>query len=72
VLAALADGVRPTGARVTERSGLTRAALQSALRDLAREGQHVSRVVTGPPSSGNWRFVDPLFARWVLQRGQHR
>lgn len=72
VLAALADGVRPTGARVTERSGLTRAALQSALRDLAREGQHVSRIVTGPPSSGNWRFVDPLFARWVSQRGQHR
>jgi len=72
VLAALADGVRPTGARVTERSGLTRAALQSALRDLAREGQHVSRVVTGPPSSANWRFVDPLFARWVSQRGQHR
>ena len=72
VLAALADGIRPTGARVTERSGLTRAALQSALRDLAREGQHVSRIVTGPPSTGNWRFVDPLFARWVSQRGQHR
>ncbi len=48
VLAALADGIRPTGSRATERSGLTRAALQSALRELGREGQHVSRVVTGP------------------------
>lgn len=70
VLAALADDIRPTGSRATERSGLTRAALQSALRDLAREGQHVSRIVTGPSSAGNWRFVDPLFARWVRRRGQ--
>ncbi|MBA3233100.1 MAG: ATP-binding protein, partial [Propionibacteriales bacterium] len=51
VLAALADDIRPTGSRATERSGLTRAALQSALRDLTREGQHVSRVVAGPPSA---------------------
>ncbi|MEP6664856.1 MAG: hypothetical protein ABJA81_00240 [Nocardioidaceae bacterium] len=69
VLAALADGVRPTGARATERAGLTRAALQSALRELGREGQHVSRVVTGPDASPNWRFIDPLFARWVSLRG---
>ncbi len=70
VLAALADGIRPTGARATERSGLSRAALQSALRDLAREGQHVSRIVTGPAPAGHWRFVDPLFASWVSRRGR--
>lgn len=70
ILAALADGIRPTGSRATERSGLTRAALQSALRDLAREGQHVSRIVTGPAPAGHWRFVDPLFASWVSRRGQ--
>ncbi|MDQ3484663.1 MAG: AAA-like domain-containing protein [Actinomycetota bacterium] len=70
VLAALADGIRPTGSRATERSGLTRAALQSALRDIAREGQHVSRIVTGPAPAGHWRFVDPLFATWVSRRGQ--
>ncbi len=69
VLAALADGMRPTGSRATERAGLTRAALQSALRELGREGQHVSRVVTGPETSSNWRFIDPLFARWVSLRG---
>jgi hypothetical protein len=72
VLASLADGVRPTGSRATERAGLSRAALQSALRELGREGQHVARVKTGPESGPNWRFVDPLFARWVSQRGQRR
>lgn len=70
VLAALADGVRPTGSRASERSGLSRAALQSALRELGREGQHLSRVRYGPESSPSWRFVDPLFARWVSLRGQ--
>jgi uncharacterized protein len=70
VLAALADGMRPTGSRATERAGLSRAALQSALRELGREGQHVSRVKTGSESSPNWRFIDPLFARWVSLRGQ--
>lgn len=69
VLAALADGIRPTGSRATERSGLTRAALQSALRELGREGQHVSRIVTPAGAAGDWRFVDPLFAKWVSLRG---
>ena len=70
VLAALADGIRPTGSRATERAGLSRAALQSALRELGREGQHISRVKSGPASSPDWRFVDPLFERWVSLRGQ--
>jgi hypothetical protein len=68
VLAALADGIRPTGSRATERSGLTRATLQSALRELGREGQHVSRLQFGGVP-GDWRFIDPLFARWVSVRG---
>jgi uncharacterized protein len=74
VLAALADGIRPTGSRATERSGLSRAALQSALRELGREGQHVARRVTETPGAGSadWRFVDPLFARWVSLRGNLR
>jgi hypothetical protein len=49
---------------------LSRAALQSALRELGREGQHLVRVKTGSDVGPNWRFVDPLFARWVSQRGQ--
>ncbi|MBA3309407.1 MAG: hypothetical protein H0U28_05005 [Nocardioidaceae bacterium] len=69
VLAALADGLRPTGSRATERSGLTRAALQSALRELGREGQHVSRIVTDAGASGDWHYIDPLFAKWVTLRG---
>jgi uncharacterized protein len=70
VLAALADGIRPTGSRATERSGLKRATLQSALRELGREGQHVSRIVDATtPDAGDWRFVDPLFASWVSRRG---
>lgn len=73
VLAALADGIRPTGSRASERSGHARATLQSALRELVREGQHVSRILTGPtPPTGDWRFVDPLFARWVAARGHVR
>lgn len=71
VLAALADGIRPTGSRATERSGLKRATLQSALRELGREGQHVSRIVDGRSTeAGDWRFVDPLFASWVSMRGR--
>jgi uncharacterized protein len=69
VLAALADGIRPTGSRATERAGLTRATLQSALRELGRDGQHVSRSAAGNIGGGDWRFVDPLFARWVSMRG---
>ncbi|MGI8577910.1 MAG: AAA family ATPase [Nocardioidaceae bacterium] len=65
VLAALADGIRPTGSRATERAGLSRATLQSALRELGRDGQHVAR----PMPTSEWRFVDPLFARWVRLRG---
>lgn len=69
VLAALADGLRPTGSRATERAGITRAALQSALRELAREGQQISRHYNSR-ASGDWRFTDPLFARWVRSRGR--
>jgi hypothetical protein len=72
VLAALADGIRPTGSRATERAGLSRATLQSALRELGRDGQHVSRAVAGNLGGGDWRFIDPLFQRWVSLRGQVR
>lgn len=70
VLAALADGIRPTGSRATDRAGITRAALQSALRELAREGQHISRITTEDSETGYWRFTDPLLALWVRSRGQ--
>jgi uncharacterized protein len=63
VLAALADGASPTGSRTATRHGLSRAALQTALRDLAKQGQHLTRVGAG------WSFVDPLFALWVKTRG---
>lgn len=69
VLAAMADDIRPTGSRATERSGLSRATLQSALRELALEGQHIARNHEGPTAAGYWRFVDPLFATWVRRRG---
>lgn len=69
MLAALADGIRPTGSRATERAGLSRATLQSALRELGRDGQHVSRAAAANIGGGDWRFIDPLFARWVSLRG---
>jgi hypothetical protein len=64
VLAALAGGASPTGTRTAAASGLSRAALQSALRELSRAGQHIWR--DGP----HWRFIDPLLHLWVSRRGQ--
>jgi hypothetical protein len=64
VLAALAAGVSPTGNRAARAYGLSRATLQSALRDLGRAGQHLARDAT------TWRFVDPLLRLWVNRRGQ--
>ena len=65
VLAALADGDSPTGTTTARRRETSRATLQSALRELGKEGQHVTRDGTGP-----WRYVDPLLALWVRQRGR--
>ena len=48
VLAAMADNIRPTGSRATERSGLSRATLQSALRELGNDGQHIACNHDGP------------------------
>ena len=64
VLAALADGASPTGSRTAARHGLSRATLQSALRDLGQQGQHVAR------DGSRWRLVDPLLALWVRSRGR--
>ena len=66
VLAALADGDSPTGTTTARRLGSSRATLQSALRELGREGQHVVR----DGETGPWRFVDPLLALWVKGRGR--
>jgi uncharacterized protein len=66
VLAALADGDSPTGTTTARRFDTSRATLQSALRELGKEGQHVTRDAGGP-----WRYVDPLLALWVRGRG-HR
>ncbi|HEU4511573.1 MAG TPA: hypothetical protein VFR87_00555 [Nocardioidaceae bacterium] len=69
VLAALADGDSPTGTTTARRFETSRATLQSALRDLAREGQHVTRDET-PSGWGPWRYVDPLLQLWVRSRGR--
>jgi hypothetical protein len=69
VLAALADGDSPTGTTTARRFETSRATLQSALRDLAREGQHVTRDEV-PGGWGPWRYVDPLLGLWVRSRGR--
>lgn len=66
VLAALADGESPTGTVTARRLGTSRATLQSALRELGKDGQHVTR----DGGSGPWRYVDPLLALWVRSRGR--
>lgn len=65
VLAALAEGESPTGTIAARRYDMSRATLQSALRELGKEGQHVSR----DGDTGPWHYVDPLFALWVARRG---
>ncbi|HZJ07177.1 MAG TPA: hypothetical protein VFD59_17140 [Nocardioidaceae bacterium] len=65
VLVALADGDSPTGTTTARRLGSARATLQSALRELGKEGQHLTR----DESTGPWRYVDPLLALWVRSRG---
>jgi hypothetical protein len=70
VLVALADGDSPTGTTTARRLETSRATLQSALRELAREGQHVTRD-RGPAGDwGPWRYVDPLLHLWVRARGR--
>ncbi|MFZ5849612.1 MAG: hypothetical protein ACOYX5_19770 [Actinomycetota bacterium] len=69
VLVALAEGDSPTGTTTSRRLETSRATLQSALRELAREGQHVTRD-EGPAGPGPWRYVDPLLAIWVRHRGR--
>jgi biotin operon repressor len=70
VLVALADGDSPTGTTTARRLETSRATLQSALRELAREGQHVTRD-RGPAGDwGPWRYVDPLLQLWVRARGR--
>jgi hypothetical protein len=66
VLAAIADGDSPTGVTTARRFDTSRATLQSALRDLTREGQHVTRDGERTP----YRYVDPLLALWVRNRGR--
>jgi hypothetical protein len=66
VLVALADGDSPTGTTTARRLETSRATLQSALRELAKEGQHVTR----DGEVGPWRYVDPLLALWVRSRGR--
>ncbi|HSJ20410.1 MAG TPA: hypothetical protein VK964_07530 [Nocardioidaceae bacterium] len=70
VLAALADGDSPTGTTTARRFETSRATLQSALKDLAREGQHVTRDSIGSGGHGPWRYVDPLLELWVRARGR--
>jgi uncharacterized protein len=65
VLAALADGDSPTGTTTARRFETSRATMQSALRDLGKDGQHITRDASGP-----WRYVDPLLALWVRRRGR--
>ena len=69
VLVALAEGDSPTGTTTARRLETSRATLQSALRELAREGQHVTRddYASG---WGPWRYVDPLLELWVRSRGR--
>ncbi|HET7689492.1 MAG TPA: hypothetical protein VFK41_03875 [Nocardioidaceae bacterium] len=65
VLVALAEGDSPTGSVAARRFDMSRATLQSALRELGKEAQHVTR----DGQDGPWRYVDPLFALWVANRG---
>ena len=64
VLAALADGLAPTGTRAATQHAISRATMQTALERLADAEQHVT-VRDGRPV-----IVDPLLGVWLARRGQ--
>lgn len=70
VLSAIADGDSPTGTTTARRLGSSRATLQSALRELGKQAQHVTRDETRSGELGPWRYVDPLLELWVRGRGR--
>lgn len=62
VLLALARGEAATGTRWADEHGVARGTLQSALRRLEKDGQHVARV------DGRPRLLDPLLGEWLRRR----
>jgi hypothetical protein len=64
VLAALADGLAPTGTRAAKLHSTARATMQKALERLVAAEQHVVARESGP------EIVDPLFAVWLARRGR--
>jgi len=64
VLAALADGLAPTGTRAAKLHSTPRATMQKALDRLVAAEQHVIARQERPA------IVDPLFAIWLARRGR--
>ncbi len=64
VLAALADGLAPTGTRAATVHATARGTMQKALERLAGAEQHVT-LRDGRPV-----LVDPLFGIWLARRGE--
>ena len=64
VLAALADGLAPTGTRAASVHATARGTMQKALERLAGAEQHVT-LRDGRPV-----LVDPLFGIWLARRGE--
>jgi uncharacterized protein len=64
VIAALADGLPPTGTRAARLHSTARATMQKALERLVAAEQHVVAREEGPV------IVDPLFAIWLARRGR--
>jgi uncharacterized protein len=64
VLAALADGLAPTGTRAATLHSIARGTMQKALARLVSSEQHV-KLRDGRPV-----VVDPLFGIWLARRGE--
>jgi hypothetical protein len=64
VIAALADGLAPTGPRAATLHAVPRATMQKALERLIAAEQHVTVRGDRPV------VVDPLFAIWLARRGE--
>ena len=64
VLAALADGLAPTGTRAASLHSTARGTMQKALERLVAAEQHVTQ------HDGRPVLVDPLLGIWLARRGQ--
>lgn len=65
LVAALADGLAPTGSRVADDHRVPRSSLAGVLARMVEDGQTIARADAAAP-----RLVDPLLGEWIRRRNR--